>query len=123
MENYSQEQIKRMIVAYQKKRAWEKMKYDEKKDTPEFKKINCERAKAWYSQNKEIRKQTYDQNKELQKARCSYNYYKRLGRLHDFKIKCPDKYKYLIDNNYLKEQNPSLSTTTSNSSSEAEPSV
>lgn len=122
MENYSAEQINRLLKAYEKKRAWEKMKYIEKKDTEHFKKLNCERAKDWYEQNKDVRKQKYHDNKELHKARCSYNYYKKLGRVDDFKKKRPEMHQYLIDNNYLKEAKPSLSTTTSNSSSEADPS-
>lgn len=123
IENYSPEELQRMIRAYEKKRAREKKHYNKVKDTEEFKKQNRQRAKEWYERNQGTRKNYYENNKQLTIAKNSYNYYRKLDRVNDFKIKHPKKYKLLVDNHYLSEEKPSESTDTSNaSSSSAEPS-
>ena len=44
MENYSEQQIKKMVTAYENKRAREKKYYETVKDTEEFKIANRTRA-------------------------------------------------------------------------------
>lgn len=123
IENYSPEELQRMIRAYEKKRAREKKHYNKVKDTEEFKKQNRQRAKEWYERNQGTRKNYYENNKQLTIAKNSYNYYRKLDRVNDFKTKHPKKYQLLVDNHYLSEEKPSESTDTSNaSSSSAEPS-
>jgi hypothetical protein len=122
IENYSQDEIQRMIRSYEHKRAREKKHYNKVKDTEEFKQKNRERAKEWYNRNQNTRKNYYENNKQITIAKNSYNYYKKLDRVNDFKTKHPKKYQLLVDNHYLSEQNPDSSTTTSNASSSAEPS-
>lgn len=123
IENYSPEELQRMIRAYEKKRQREKKHYNKVKDTEEFKKQNRQRAKEWYDKNQNVRRNYYENNKQLTIAKNSYNYYKKLDRVNDFKTKHPKKYQLLVDNHYLSEQNPDSSTDTSNaSSSSAEPS-
>jgi len=123
MENYSEEQIHRVLKAYENKRKREKEHYDRKKDTQEFKEKNRANANKWYYKNKEIKKQIYENNKDLVLAKASYNYYFKLDRVAEFEVKFPQKYKLLKENGYLKEKKPDSSTSTSTSSSEAEPSV
>ena len=101
MENYSEEQIQKIIQSYHNKKEREKEHYDKIKDTEEFKSYNRQKVKDWYSKNKDRRKEEYENNKEIRKARSSYYYYKRINRLDDFKIKFPDKHKLLIDNFFI----------------------
>jgi hypothetical protein len=122
MDGYSDDQLKRIIKSYQLKRKREKKHYDKVKNDPEFKEKNCKNARQWYSKNYQKRQDDYEKNKDLQKAKSSYHYYKKLERIDDFKKKSPDKMKLLIENNYIKDQNPSSSTSTESSSSSPEPS-
>jgi len=122
IENYSQDEIQRMIRSYEHKRTREKKHYQKVKDTEEFKQKNRQRAREWYEKNQAVRKNYYEKNKQITIAKNSYNYYKKLDRVNDFKIKHPKKYQLLIDEHYLSEQKPSESKDTSNSSSSAEPS-
>ncbi len=122
IENYSQDEIQIMIRAYEHKRAREKKHYQKVKDTEEFKQQNRRRAKEWYEKNQTVRKDYYEKNKQITIAKNSYNYYKKLDRVNDFKIKHPKKYQLLIHEHYLSEEKPSESTDTSNASSSAEPS-
>lgn len=123
MENYSEEQIHRVLKAYENKRQREKEHYNRKKDTEEFKKKNRANANQWYYKNKEIKKNIYQNNKDLVLAKASYNYYFKLDRVAEFEVKFPQKYKLLQENHYLKEKKPESSTSNISSSSEAEPSV
>ena len=122
MENYSDEEILKVLKAYENKRLREKEHYDRKKDTEEFKKKNRANANKWYHKNKEIKKDIYQNNKDLVLAKASYNYYHKLDRVAEFEVKFPQKYKLIKENGYLKEKKPESSTSTSTSSSEAEPS-
>ena len=125
MENYSPEEIQRLLKAYEAKRLREKKNYQNIKNNPDFKKKNCQNAKDWYKENKnkESRTKKYQDNKELHKAKVNYNYYKKRNRVEEFKKKHPEKYKILQDHYYIKEANPSESTSISISSSDAEPSM
>ena len=122
MEHYTEEQIQRVLKAYENKRQREKERYDKVKETEEFKMKNRSHVKNWYHKNKEIRKQIYENNKDIVLARASYNYYFKLDRIEEFKVKYPQKYKLLKENNYFKEKKPEESTSYSISSSDAEPS-
>ena len=121
-EAYSPQEIQRMIRSYEHKRKREKKHYQKVKDTEEFKQQNRQRAREWYEKNQNVRKDYYENNKQITIAKNSYNYYKKLDRVNDFKIKHPKKYQLLIDEHYLSEEKPSESTDTSNASSSAEPS-
>lgn len=123
MENYSEKQIKNMVTAYEKKRAREKKYYETIKDTEEFKLANRARANNWYRENQKVRQEAYNKNKVINGAKTSYYYYKKRDRITEFKNKHPKKYKLLLDNHYISEQKPDASVETSNSSSEAEPSI
>lgn len=123
MENYSEKQIKNMVTAYEKKRAREKKYYETIKDTEEFKLANRARANNWYRENQKVRQEAYNKNKVINGAKTSYYYYKKRDRVIEFKNKHPKKYKLLLDNHYISEQKPDASVETSNSSSEAEPSI
>ena len=122
MENYTTEEIQRVLKAYANKRQREKEHCDKIKDTQEFKMKNREHVKQWYHKNKEIRKQLYENNKDIVLARASYNYYFKLNRVEEFKVKYPEKYKILQENHYFKEKKPEESTSKSISSSDADPS-
>ena len=52
MENYSPEEIQRLLKAYEAKRLREKKNYQNIKNNPDFKKKNCQNAKDWYKNNK-----------------------------------------------------------------------
>lgn len=122
MENYTEDQIHKVLKAYENKRQREKEHYLRKKDTEEFKKKNRANANQWYHKHKEIKKNIYENNKDIVLAKASYNYYFKLDRVAEFEVKFPQKYKLLKENGYLKEKKPDSSTSTSTSSSEAEPS-
>lgn len=91
MENYSEDQINKMITSYKKRQARDKAKYDKNKDSEEFKNKNRERAKSHYQANKELKKSKYQDNKELLKSRSLYNYYKYHNRENEFITKYPLK--------------------------------
>jgi len=122
IQNYSPEDLQKMIRAYEKKRQREKQHYEKVKHTEDFKMKNRQRAKNWYDKHQDIRKEYYENTKELTIAKNSYKYYKKLDRVNDFKSRHPLRYKLLINNHYLSEANPEESIETSNSSSSAEPS-
>lgn len=103
MENYTDEEIKKIIQSYHNKREREKQNYDKIKDTEEFKSYNRQKVKNWYQENKDKRKQEYQNNKEIKTARSSYYYYKRNNRIDDFKEKYPEKYQLLVDNFFIND--------------------
>lgn len=91
MENYSEDQINKMIISYKKRQARDKAKYDKNKDNEEFKAKNRARAKSHYQANKELKLKKYQDNKDLLKSRSLYNYYKYHNRINEFIDKYPDK--------------------------------
>lgn len=103
MNNYglSEEQINNIIQSYNKRRDYEKQRYNNIKDTDEFKMKNRARAKAHYETNKEKKLQKYQDNKEILNAKSTYRYYKNLDKLDFFKEKKSEKYELLKSINFI----------------------
>ncbi len=86
------DEIKKIINQYNRKRDREKENYHNKlKCDDEWCKRNKERALSYYHENKEKKKEKYKKDKEFINSRSMLNYYKRMGRIKDFKDKYPDK--------------------------------
>jgi len=91
------EQIIKILKAYEQKREREKQYYQEvKKNDEEFIKKNRERAKNHYEKNKDLRKEKYAKNKELNQIKSLYRYYEKKDKIEDFKEKHPEKYTTLL---------------------------
>lgn len=111
MTDMSDIEICHIVSLYKNQREKDKNRYLKIKDSEDFKKKNRERAKAHYNKTREIRAQRYKDNKDVRLAKNCYYYYKRCGRVEDFKNKYPERYD-LIQSSFS-DKNPSLSTTTS----------
>tara|TARA_R110001632_G_scaffold80842_6_gene180436 strand:+ start:2801 stop:3109 length:309 start_codon:yes stop_codon:yes gene_type:complete len=101
MTDLTDERINKILLQYENKRKKERERYERIKDTEAFKVVNRNRARNHYNINKEVKKTKYNDNKELLTAKSSYNYYKKLDRVEDFKNKYPNKVKLLSDNNII----------------------
>ncbi len=117
MTDMSETEIKHILSLYKSQRLKDKMRYEKVKDNEDFKVKNRLRAKAHYEKTKEVRRDRYSDNRDLQIAKNSYYYYKRTNNIETFQEKYPERYKLIKGFQSLNEQNPSLSTTTCNSSS------
>ena len=95
MTDITDPKIKSIVEQYERKRMKEKERYQRIKETDEFKTQNRERARNHYNKNKEVKKQKYIDNRDFMNARSSYNYYKRINRVEDFKQKYPEKVELL----------------------------
>ncbi len=99
---YSPDQVKSILRAYEKKRHREKDYYQRvKKHDEEYQKENRARAKAHYAKNKGVKKENYEKNKELIKARQLFYYYSNRDKLDVMKERYPDKIKLLISKGLL----------------------
>lgn len=105
MEDLNEIQIGNVLKSYKNKKEREKDRYDKMKNDPEFIKLNRERSKKHYIENKEKYKCKYDNNKELMKARNSYYYYRNKKDIDKFKSKFPERVDLLIITGYFKEWN------------------
>lgn len=99
MTDLTDDRIQNILNQYERKRIKEKERYNRIKETEEFKEGNRNRAKVHYEKNKESKKINYQQNKEFMSARSSYQYYKKLNRLDEFKEKFPEKVIILNEKN------------------------
>ena len=95
MTDITDPKIKSIVEQYERKRMKEKERYQRIKETDEFKIKNRERARNHYNKNKEVKKQKYLDNRDFMNARSSYNYYKKINRVEDFKQKYPEKVELL----------------------------
>ena len=95
MTDITDPKIKSIVEQYERKRMKEKERYQRIKETDEFKIQNRERARNHYNKNKEVKKQKYIDNRDFMNARSSYNYYKKINRVEDFKQKYPEKVELL----------------------------
>tara|TARA_R110000796_G_C14253148_1_gene398877 strand:- start:202 stop:504 length:303 start_codon:yes stop_codon:yes gene_type:complete len=95
MTDITDPKIKSIVEQYERKRMKEKERYQRIKETDEFKIKNRERARNHYNKNKEVKKQKYIDNRDFMNARSSYNYYKKINRVEDFKQKYPEKVELL----------------------------
>lgn len=98
---FTESQINKILNDYKNRRIRDKVRYETIKDNEEFKIKNRERAKLHYIQNKDKRKEKYIENNDFMKARNSYYYYKKKDKLDDLKIKYPERWQLLLDNNYI----------------------
>lgn len=101
MENLSESEINKIIESYKKRREYEKGYYNSIKDTDDFKMKNRARAKAHYDKNKDIKLQKYKDNKDILNAKSTFNYYKKINKLEDFKEKKSEKYELLKSINFI----------------------
>ena len=108
----SEAQIQKILEAYKNKRAREKERYEQIKDTEEFKTYNRNKSKLHYENNKEMYKEKYNKIKELNKAKNSYYYYKRKNDMETFQKKYPDRYELLLIGGYFNDWKPSSSSST-----------
>ena len=97
-EIYNDDKINKIIDLYKKNRERDKIKYQKKKDDPEFIKQNRLRAKTHYETvYKEKKKDNYEKNKVLLQTKPLFRYYKNNDKVEAFEKKYPDKYKLLQD--------------------------
>lgn len=88
----SNDEIKKIINQYNRKREREKENYHTKlKCDEEWCQRNKERALNYYHQNKDKKKENYKRDKDFINSRSMFNYYKRNNRINEFKDKYPDK--------------------------------
>tara|TARA_R110000796_G_scaffold186953_1_gene303886 strand:+ start:76 stop:399 length:324 start_codon:yes stop_codon:yes gene_type:complete len=101
--NYSEEQIQRILQNYKNKRDRENKYYhDVTKNKEEFKIKNRQRAKAHYEKvGKNMKKESYQNNKELLSAKALYNYYKRNENIDIFKDKHQSRYILLLESKLI----------------------
>tara|TARA_R110000822_G_scaffold65722_8_gene160863 strand:+ start:592 stop:909 length:318 start_codon:yes stop_codon:yes gene_type:complete len=95
------EHIQKLVEQYERKRIYEKERYQMIKDTDEFKTKNRNRAATHYSINKDKRKDRYDNDIEFMRAKSQYYYYKKTDQLDIFKEKYPNKFELLIQRNLI----------------------
>tara|TARA_R110000823_G_scaffold217485_1_gene346804 strand:- start:260 stop:628 length:369 start_codon:yes stop_codon:yes gene_type:complete len=91
------EETQKILLAYKKKRAQEKARYDRLRDDPLFIEQNRARAKAYYLANKDKKSSVYKANKEIRSAKSLYNYYETQGRDQEFIERYPEKYILIAD--------------------------
>ena len=102
MDSYTDEKIKTILSQYKKKRERENNNYHNVlKHDMEWKKLNNEKSKEYYKNNKEIVQKKYLSNNEYIKVRNLYRYYLGENRVEDFKQKHKDKYEYLLNKGYI----------------------
>jgi|EP01046_Picozoa_sp_COSAG06_P009461 ribosomal protein S4 len=90
------DQIVAILRAYEKARARERARYQEKlKDDPHYQEKNKARARAHYAKNKHKKREYYHSHREVINAKSLFRYYKRRGKAGDFKSKFPDKYELI----------------------------
>ena len=101
--NYSEEQIQKILQNYKNKRDRENKYYhDVTKNSDDFKIKNRQRAKSHYDNvGKDMKKESYQKNKELLSAKSLYNYYKKRDNLDVFKEKHKSKFDILLEANII----------------------
>ena len=97
------ERIAKLLVAYKKKREYEKKRYHRLKHDEDFREKNRKAALDWYNDNKDKKKDYYIENKEYLKAVNTYLYWKKKDMSNEYKVKYPERYQLLLDKNYLDE--------------------
>ena len=84
--NYSEEQIQKILQNYKNKRDRENKYYQNvTKNNDDFKIKNRQRAKTHYDRvGKDMKKESYQKNKELLSAKSLYNYYQKRNNIDSF---------------------------------------
>jgi hypothetical protein len=108
----SEAQIQNILQSYKNKREREKQRYQEVKDSEDFKSYNRNKARQHYINNKDKYKERYNDKKDFIKARNSYYYYKKTNNIEKFKNKHPERYELLEKIDYFNVLNPSSSSST-----------
>tara|TARA_R110000824_G_scaffold128798_1_gene289890 strand:- start:10035 stop:10379 length:345 start_codon:yes stop_codon:yes gene_type:complete len=111
-DEYSEEEIERILISYKQKKIKEKERYEKNKHSWDFKEKNKMRQKKYYEEHKYIKRQNYQDNKLLNQAKSSYYYYKRTNREALFEILHPEKWERLIVGGYISLCRPCLSVST-----------
>jgi len=94
--NFSNEQITKIMNQYKKKRERESKNYHEKLKCDEvWCKENKERALKHYYKNIDKNKEKYKKDKDFVNSRSMYSYYKRINKIDIFKEKYPEKVELL----------------------------
>ena len=103
--NFSNDQIKKIMNQYKKKRERESKNYHEKlKCDDEWCKKNKERALKHYYQNIDKNKEKYKKDKDFVNSRSMYSYYKRINKIDVFKDKYPEKVELLKSRGIIIEE-------------------
>lgn len=110
--NLSEAQIQNILQSYKNKREREKQRYEEIKNTEDFKNYNRNKAREHYLNNKDKYKERYQNKKDLIKAKNSYYYYQKTNNIEKFKEKHHERYEMLLNSGYLNDLNPSSSSST-----------
>jgi len=96
MNNYSEEEINKIIQHYKNQKQKDKDKYLKNKDNEDFKIKNRERARLHYQNNKDKKAVKYQENKELLNTKSLLQYYKYNDKIETFKNKYPEKVEVLM---------------------------
>jgi len=96
--------VDKIVKSYLSKRRYDTERYNSIKDDPEFKAKNNARAKRWYEGNREKRQDYYDDHKVVKCAYQQFNYYRKQDRLREFVLRHPSRWKILVENNKLTEE-------------------
>ena len=100
----SDDMIKKLVEQHKNKLEYYKNKYhNERKHDEAFMQKNRQRAKDHYEKNKILKQEYYQNNKDFLNAKNSYYYYKKRNNIDKFKTKFPEKYKLLMDRNFITE--------------------
>jgi len=100
----SDDMIKKLVQQHKNKLEYYKNKYhNERKHDEIFMQKNRQRAKDHYEKNKILKQEYYQNNKDFLNAKNSYYYYKKRNNIDKFKTKFPEKYKLLMDRNFITE--------------------
>jgi len=99
MENYTDEQLNKLIESHRRILDNRKKYYQKVKDKEDFKVQNRARSNEWYKNddNKNKVKQRYEENKPYLRAKSSYLYYKKSNREEYFKEKFPERWELVKD--------------------------
>lgn len=88
MEELNNEQILSILQKYKDKREYDRNYYHTKlKNNKLFQQKQKERASEWYINNKEKHKKNCLKHNERRKLQNKLNYYRRLDKVDEFKIK------------------------------------
>jgi len=102
---YTDQQIKKILESHKNRTIKNKECYDAIKDTEEFKALNRERVKNHYERiGKYKKKKNYNENRDLINSKQCYSYYKNINKIELFKTRHIDKYKLLLDINFIKDE-------------------
>ena len=93
---FTEQQIKTIIEDHKNRLAKDRLKYEQIKDTEDFKIKNRQRSKEYYKNNKDKKALLYLENKEFLKARNSYYYYSKRDKM--------DRYELMKKKGYFKDE-------------------